>query len=276
MLKVSNIRVRSLDLDFLDISWEVEDTSEDIQDYTFEVLRSEGPAGPWSALTPKFQDTYLYRDAEAPRTGKLRDLYYKIRVTKTSASKTVDYPETVNGVGQEAELDLEGSEIANRMKLLLSEYTGRLVWVFPIRTFGQRCDCFDPNTSRRTRSQCNTCYDTGFVGGFHAPIQTYAQIDPHGKIKRHQLLADGEPIDTTARLANFPPLKPRDILVETENRRWRVGQVRVTEKLRAPIHQEVSLHMVPPTDIEYRLPVNVDLTTLQPSPERQFTNPHKA
>jgi hypothetical protein len=275
VLKVVNIRVRSLDLDFLDVSWEVEDTSEDIQDYTFEVLRSEGPAGPWDPITPKFQDTYLYRDANAPQLKKHRLLFYKIRVTQTSSAAVVLYPTTVNGVAKEAELDLEGVEIANRMKLILQEYTGRTVWIFPIRTFGQRCDCFDGNTGRRTRSQCLTCFDTGYVGGFHNPIETRAQIDPYGKVKRQQAIADGEPANTMARLSNFPPLKPRDIIVEAENVRWRVGDVRVTEKLRAPVHQEVTLHMVPTSDIEYRLPLNVNIATLEPSPERQFTNPQK-
>ena len=275
MLRVVNIRVLSLDSDYLDVLWEVEDTSEDIQDFQFEVLRSEGPGGPWDPVTPKFQDVYLYRDAEAPRLRSDHLLYYKIRVTQVSSGDTRVYPETANGVAQIAETDLEGAEIANRFKLLLQEYTGRVVWVFPIRTFGQRCDCFDPNTDRKSRSQCLTCFDTGYVGGFHAPIQTRAQFNPHGIKKRPGTIADYDPTNTSARFSNYPLLKPRDIVVEAENKRWRVSTVRSTERLRAPIHQEVFLHLVPPTDIEYRLPVNVDLSAVQVSPARQFDNPQR-
>ena len=276
MLAVKNIRVLSLDLDYLDVVWEIEDTAEDLQDYSFRVLRSGGPAGPFSLISPPFKDIYLYRDADAPQLRKDQRFYYKIRVTQASTSTTRDYPTTVNGVYHGPELPLVGLEMANARKLLMQEFNGRRVWVFPIRTFGQRCTCWDHNTDRRLRSNCVTCYDTGFVGGFHSPIDTWMQIDPDGTAKQLTMMAEGEVHNTPARLSNFPPLKPRDIIVEAENVRWRVGpHVQTREQLRAIVSQDVVLHEIPHGDIEFRLPINVTLATHEPSPERQFTNPQK-
>jgi len=275
MLEVTNIKVRSFDLDFLEVSWETGTFAEDILDFQFQVLRSEGPAGPFLPITDKFKDLYSFRDLEANQLSSHREWYYKIRVTEVTSSDIQDYPLTINGVALEAAPDLEALEIANRMKLVLSEYTGRKVWIFPIKTFGQRCTCFDQDTGRRTRSQCLTCFDVGVVGGFHTPVETYMQVDPSRESTRLAETGELHTTNTTARLASFPRLKPRDIVVEAENKRWRVHSVSSTEKLRAVVHQEVTLHLIPRSDIEYRLPVAVDLDTLQPSPARQYTNPQK-
>jgi len=275
MLEITDIKVRSFDLDYLEVSWALKDTSEQVLDFTFQILRSEGPAGPFYPITATFENLFTFRDIEANQLSKYRNWYYKIRVTRKSDSVVQDYPTTINGVMLSAEPDLEAIEISNRMKLLLKEYTGRKVWIFPIMTFGQRCSCFDPATSRRTRSQCFTCFDVGYIGGYHAPIETFVQIDTAGRAIQMQQVGEMQTVNTTARLSNFPLLKPRDILVEAENVRWRVLNVNVTKKLRSVVHQEVTIHQIPKTDIEYRLPINVDIATLQPSPPRQFTNPHK-
>lgn len=70
----------------------------------------------------------------------------------------------------------------------------------------------------------------------------------------------------------FPPVNPDDILVEAENRRWKVIKVTPTQRLRATVRQELTLHEIPRGDIEYDLPVNVDTSTLQPASERNFKN----
>ena len=47
-IEVINLKVRSLDVDFNEVSWEIESfayAKADILDYTFTVLRSQGPEG---------------------------------------------------------------------------------------------------------------------------------------------------------------------------------------------------------------------------------------
>jgi hypothetical protein len=73
---------------------------------------------------------------------------------------------------------------------------------------------------------------------------------------------------------NYPLLKPDDMIVEMENRRWRVVRVATTERLRAVVHQELTLHEIVKGDIDFQVPVNLqDLSLVEPSPERNFSNP---
>jgi len=73
----------------------------------------------------------------------------------------------------------------------------------------------------------------------------------------------------------WPPLKPRDLIVEGENIRHRVNQVNFTQKSRAVLHQEVAVYQIPKTDIEYKLEFDIGaaLKDVWLSPSRNFTNP---
>ena len=109
-----------------------------------------------------------------------------------------------------------------------------------------------------------------------SPIESWIQIDPSPKTEQQTGVGSLQQSNTTMRMANYPPLKPRDLVIEPENRRWRVVQVNQTERLRAGVHQEVQLHEIPPGDIEFGIPLNLDnaLRDLWLSPSRNFSNPH--
>lgn len=278
-LVFKNLRVRSFSLDFLEFTWEIEDTDLDPRDYYCYILRSESPEGPFDILAGPFEDRYLFVDNRVNLLSKWRALYYRIRsIRKADLTDVVETP----SVALTAEPDLIAAEIQMRERLVWSEYAGRKCFIFPVRTFGQRCpNCFDgPDkgkgfSSQRRRSKCLTCYDTGFARGYFSPIEIFMQIDPQDQ--SIQLLPTGETqqTDTGARLPNFPLVKPRDIIVEAENKRWRVVKVKPTERLRSVVHQELLIHEVMPGDIEFQLPVNLDdLKDFEPSPGRNFTNPH--
>ena len=47
-----------------------------------------------------------------------------------------------------------------------------------------------------------------------------------------------------------------------------------TQRLRATVRQELRIHEIPKGDIEFELPLNLNnLLNLQPSAERNYTNP---
>ena len=66
MLKVANIKVRSFSIEYLDLTWEIENTTEDIQEYSFYVERSEAEAGPWKTIAGPLIDKYFLRDNDTP------------------------------------------------------------------------------------------------------------------------------------------------------------------------------------------------------------------
>lgn len=271
-ISVDEIGVRSLDVDYFEITWKVRSTSQDILDYTFQVLRSEAAAGPFDTISPEMDDRFFYIDNFIRSGHDLRQWFYVIRVRNKQTGETQDFGPADPG----PDPDLIATELRKHMNLLFREFVGRRCWVFPIRTFGQRCGCWSPVLQKQIQSHCLTCFDTGFVRGYMTPIESWISIDPDSNNEQTMTVGSTHQSNTTARMGFFPPVKPNDLIVEPENKRWRVGQVTGTEQLRVIVHQEVTLHKIPSTDIEYKLQFDIGdaLSNLWLSPARNYTNPH--
>lgn len=270
-LELKDIKVRSLDLDFHELTWELVNTRAEVLDYTFQVLRSESPEGPFDPVSKEFTDQYLFIDNVLQVANRWRKYFYIIRVKEVRSGDTKDF----GPVSRDPDPELLAKELRVHMQTLFREFAGRRCWVLPVRTFGQRCKCWNETLSARRRSGCKGCYDTGFVRGYMSPIESWVQVDPSPKTEQVTNVGQQQQSNTTARLAWYPPLKPRDVLIEGENRRWRVTQVNQTELGRAAVYQEVQLHEIPPRDIEFSIPIRLDvaLKDLWISPARNFSNP---
>lgn len=269
MIKITDLKVRSLDVDFNELSWKIENTGEDVLDYNLQVIRSESMAGPWDVLSEPFSDKYLFYDRFNKPFHNWRALFYSVRVTHKQTGEQKEY----GPVQQQAEPDLVTRELRRHINLLLREFAGRRCWILPLRTFGQRCpSCWHDRLQKRTKSGCRTCFDTGFARGYMHPIEVFAQIDSSPPT----VDAPNAPGRVTGRVVDIGNIKPRDILIEGENIRWRVVAVNQTELARAPVHQELQLQEIPASDIEYAIPLNLDmaLKDMWLTPARNYTNPH--
>lgn len=270
MLTVTKFYARSFDLDHTDVFWEIKNFDGNIRQFEITVLRSESSGGPWDQLSPVLEDQYWFRDTLPPRMHKWRTLYYLLRVRDKVSDEVAEFGPT----SQTAEPDLITLEVNRQEDILFREFVGRTCWLFPVRTFGAYCVCYDRVSSNRTKSNCLNCYDTGFLGGFLSPILCYVQFDPSGQQSVPTPFRERQDNKSTARLISFPQVKPKDILVEVENVRWRVESMTPTQRLRSVVHQELVLKEVEKGDIEYKLPINIDdLRSLIPASERNFTNP---
>lgn len=272
MLQIVDFKVRSLDVDSKEVSWASTAGGDDALDYTFQVLRSESPEGPFDVITPAFEDRWLFVDRRIPTGDKHRKLWYRLRVTKKSTQAFVD----TESASQQAEADLIAQTIRRNEMTLFTQVIGRACWLFKVRTFGSRCrSCWDPMLHKRTRESCLDCFDTSFLRGFHNPIETYIQIDPAAKTQQNNAQQITQTVVTTARMSFYPEVVPLDVIVEAENKRWRVMKVDTTERLRATVQQVLTLHQIDQSDIEYKLPINLEvaLRDIQPSPVRMFENP---
>lgn len=272
MIEVIDLRLRSLDVDYNELSWRIKDTQEDVFEYTFQVLRSEAPAGPFEPISVPFSDRYLFQDRFTVPFHAARVLHYVLRVRNRVSGEEKDF----GPVDIQPEADLVAREIRRHMQLLFREFSGRRCWLLPVRTFGQRCTCWEPRLQKRLRSGCPSCYDTGFARGYHNPIEVWAQIEPEPMQEQTSSVGAVHSSDTSAKVANIGNLKPRDLLIEPENRRWRVMAVSQTEHGRAGTHYDVRLHEVPEGDVEYAIELKMEeaLRDLALAPARNFTNPH--
>lgn len=258
-IRVKNLRVLSMSTSYHEIRWELEDTKEDVLDYTFQVLRSEGSAGPWDPISPLMEDRYFFIDNLINTTNRWRSYNYLLRVTHKTSGAVLN----VGPVAHEAEPDLIGQEVRRHINLLMREFVGRRCWILQRRTFGQVCRCFDPILKLKKSSGCRTCWDTGWVRGYYAPIEAFVQIDPSGNEDQATNLGKLQPDNTTARLGYFPALKPEDLIIEPENIRWKVTKVNSTQRLRAPLHQEIQLHAIPRSDVEFSIDLDFGTGTVR-------------
>jgi hypothetical protein len=104
----------------------------------------------------------------------------------------------------------------------------------------------------------------------------WVQIDPGQNLSEQTTNVGAlHQLNTTGRVSALGLVKPRDIIIEPENKRWRVLQINQTEQSRAPIHFELQMHLIPEGDIEYGIQLKMDeaLKDIWFSPPRNFTNP---
>jgi hypothetical protein len=272
VIQVTRFQVRSFDLDHLDLSWELADTGESPLDWKFEILKSlDGPEGPFNLLAETHHNQYLFRDPDVSMLHKWRSYYYKLRLTGRQSGESIEFgPEWLR-----AEPDRIALEVARREQLLFREFAGRKAVLFPALTSGERCgNCFyvaesGNYTGRPHQQSCQSCFDTSFVGGYAKPIIIHIQFDPSTQMVQRSDLNERAQVDSTARMSSYPPVKPKDMLVDAENKRWQVETVTPTRKLGAIVRQELRVHQIPTADVRYRIVVEID----QPSPEREFTRP---
>jgi len=278
LLSVTNIRVRSFDLGYLDIYWDIEPSFEDITNYEFVVEKSDNEFGPYHDLTVPFVNLFHVRDSTVRgQKNYYNKIYYRIRVEKRGGSEQSTFPE-VGGAKLAAMPDLTALEMARLNNLKLKEFSGRKVWIFPKKKSGQRCKlCYDEVAQRRVRSNCATCYDTSWVGGYNSPVQSYGMIVSPNEQTIHANFGDVQNENTTMLLGNYPEISEGDLIIEAENIRWRVASsIAKVKKSRALIRQQAAIHRVPTGDIEYKIPLNLttdQVRDLIASPERNYTNP---
>ena len=261
MIEIVNAKVVCRDLDFLSLSWEIAKTSEDLLSYNFRVTRSEATQGPYEPITEPFSDRYEFRDYIAPRKHEWRLFHYKIVVTHVETGESKEFgPFTAH-----ARPPLDALEIVRLETVLFREFVGRPCLAVPIRTFGQTCpQCYDTVTGRITVSNCPMCYTTGYTGGYLNPTVVYVQIDPSARMQQSNPPITQQHAMTTGRCSSLVYLKPKDLLMEENGKRWRITAVSTTERLRFPVRQELQLTAIPIGDIEYGLQVEWPVVETSP------------
>ena len=250
MLEFDKIWVDVYNLDYLVVNWAVKPSAEDISLYRFSVWRSDSPDADFAMVCDGLQNTFSYKDTSVDLYSKWRKFFYKIQLYLATDPATIV---TSLVESNSTKPDPIALEIVRRNNLVLKNFVGVPSYVFIRRTWGQRCsNCWDPIKQRKTQSNCSICYNTGFVGGFFDPVSVNINYNPSPEMVRHANFE--QQIDnTTAWMSNYPPISPKDIIVENGRKRWRVVQVNHTEKKRLVLHQIFSLTQVNLNDIEYKL-----------------------
>ena len=281
MLDIARVRVKGFSVDYLDLFWDLVPTFEDVLDYEFVVQRSLQQYSNYSDISPAMINRYRFRDATVQgQHARYRGFWYRVQITKRSDPTKIAYAPAAGGGGvrMTAEPDLYALEFSRHENLRLQEFAGRKALIFPKLAFGQHCpNCVDQIQRRKMRSNCLTCYDTGYVGGFGRPVECYIEVTTAPEVSQTTPQGKMEIENTRFKLGNFPEVNEGDLVVEGENIRWAIGDpvIEVT-KARAMFRQQGTLFRLDRSDITYKVPINwsdAEVMNLLPTPERNYTNP---
>ena len=273
MLRVKSFYARSFTIEYLDIFWTIDDIAykeDDILAYEFQLLKSEAYHGPYKTVTPPFFNIFFYRDPTNLEDHKNRNIYYKLKIRDTRNNEAI----LVGPTAQITEPDLLALEIIRQEDMLFREFIGKKCYVFPRKTFGERCICYDYRLQRKTSSNCEMCFDVSYLGGFNNPVICFIQIDPTNRSAQLTPTITHTVNFTKGRMLAIPSLGPGDLIVDSNNKRWQVEEASVTARFGYELHQELQLKEILKQAIEYKVPVLDDIRKVDEIyAERNRTNP---
>lgn len=270
MIKLKNTRVVSFSRDHQDVYWEIEPTNEDIQEYEFFVERSEAEAGPFDVIAGPLIDRYYFRDSDVHLISTTRVYFYRIRARHLPSGRE----EVTGEFDRWGEEDLLALEMIRRARLLFEEHAGTKMWVFPRRTFGMRCpQCWNPVLGKRVQDSCPTCFNTGFSGGYHHPTRFWGQINDPEDAEQVTLEDHRQVKYFNLRTIASPYIKPLDLLVDHNNRRYRIVSGGGTTKHGVGVSAILRLVEIQKGSIEDTVPLRIDAAEEAFFPARNFTNP---
>lgn len=244
--------------DHIYIQWTVEDKASAL--HSVDILRSQSPSGPFSVIATVDSTEYNYQDSEPNLLGLTRSYWYIIK-----ANSSFNVNEYVLSEPKTAEYELKGhrAKIARKarrdLKIQLERLNGVPIIILKRRTFGPRCtQCYNPTTNDVMFSQCNTCYGTTYVDGYHDPIYTHGKMDP--TVVQESIGASGpnEMAMTGLTITEYPVVEINDIIIEAKtNRRFKVMRRISSESSRVLVHQDLQISELSRAGIEYNIPVRL-------------------
>jgi hypothetical protein len=256
VITIAAVTVASYSPDFLDVTWDIDPTQEDPNLYTFEVQRSESPAGPFERIAPARPNVFTFRDHTVELRAKWRIYYYQVLVTEIATGG-----QFLSRVGY---FGLKPSpvslEIARLQQLQLKVQNGTPCLIFKRRTSGPPClECYDSDLERKTRSQCTLCLGEQFRGGFLAAIPTFINTTPVDKTRQPSPIYQSEAAQTNFDMAGYPIVAPGDVVVDPINQRWRVEMVKPRAHQGFIYRQLLTVIQIPVVDVIHRLFVDPQL-----------------
>ena len=224
---------------------------------TFSVYRSPDGINDWQ-LIGKEKGITSFRDPGLAPDGKLNETYYRVTLEKGELKAASDTVATFGTVPRR--------EFAAARKIMELEVRQlrhhHAVKVCKLRVTGNPCPiCVDPDTGQVSgSSMCDTCYHTGYEGGFWAPVDTFMRIEQRSQsvqVDSAEGAGSTDPTYDKARMLAFPFLEKNDLIVyPPADRRWLVESCEIAYfNGKIPLIATLSLVLLRRTDVRYSFPI---------------------
>lgn len=259
MIFLKSLSAESFTLDSITLEWTWKDTTEFLSNYTLDILRAEGQVVEddytlvASGISPEalgYTDTTI----SGLLRNKWRSIYYVLKIKDKNAPSVYSLSDAVTLSYYPSNY---AQEVIRRKNLGLGRY-GKDIAVVKRRSFGTRCpDCWDSTLYRRSKEDCDSCYDTGWLYGYFNPIIVKGVITPVVEDTQISIFGEWQVGNSLFVMGNYPRLKNKDVIVDNLNRRFRIEEVIPTEFTGALITQRARVSFIDKTDIIYNYPVTI-------------------
>lgn len=227
----------------------------------FTIQRTEDPSIAPTSIG-KTEDKLSFEDPEFIVTRHGQKWWYKI-IAQTSGKRFDS--ELISWASQpsRAIYGPAAQMVLQEFRTLRAASGNAPVWIYLRKRLGPQCpDCTDPDTGQlKASSRCETCYGTGIVGGYHAPISSFAlfQKEDHGHTY-NQPTGKRNPRLPTVRTLAYPQLERDDLIWDTARAELFTVDAVITFAFAnvIPVALDVQAFRMPQTDITQKLPVTLN------------------
>ena len=241
----------------VNLAWSVLNTS---ADHLFSILRGNSPSEMEEIATDLFMNSYVDDGLSSYSNNRL--WFYRVIATNIDTGDTI----TSTIKYEHYKSDKIFMDVVRRDRLVLypvrdkRPLVGVKCFLYPQKSWGSKCHvCWDSVKSRVRDDKCPECYSTGYSGGYFDPSWFYADFTPDSKFVNLMDYFEIQPSQSACWTTNYPPLSPRDVIIEEDGRRWIVVDVVITEYRRKRYRQLAHLDKIDRDDIKYQIPYPEDL-----------------
>lgn len=253
-MRIADTSIRIPSMRFVTLKWVLRDPDPSFEGVRIEVFRSQDSSvGERITELPGSADRAI--DRNPPTWRFWQPLHYTIRATGDSTAEA-------RVSAQEPPGDTMALAAADQLRMFLrSPEVGRKCYHLPRKQFGDRCsECWDAIRQRKITDRCETCFGTGFLAGYGTPEEVFISLRVDKQLIEQAGFTQHQESSSACWLTNHPDLSQDDLIVEPENRRWRVIQVKDIEKRRTTFRQIALLDEIERDQVEYQIPVEAAAT----------------
>lgn len=243
--------------EYIEISFKVEDSFEDMNDYQFDLYRSSFEEGEYSLVYSDIRN-FGCCDYSANTYNFEINYNYKIKIINR---KTGEYKYTEPFAGHYIKKDNYMTALGEIYDKYLDVIgNSEFVLLKRIRE-GTMCDCYDDVRGSSRRGQhCLKCYGTGYVNGYYKPIKIKVNLQNSATITEnmtHQgTFEKSSPVQLWT--GSYPLIQEGDVLVNTLlAERSTIMTCQPSYKNGVLIRQTMQIATIPKSNIIYKVPINL-------------------
>lgn len=152
-------------------------------------------------------------------------------------------------------------EIVRRNALGLRKYQGNQGYLLRRRSTGSLCsECRDEVIGGEAKSDCTTCYGTGYTGGYFPPQYMPGDWESAPPSGYNMSLSENGPQEqhvSQLRTLADPACEFKDVWVDiSSNYRYEIQKIDLSEYRGVPTSQLLDVSKLPASNIVYKFPIN--------------------